>query len=267
VPFTISHPAIVHPIHNYFRWMSFPALVIGSMMPDAGYFFPFHNYLLQDAHTLVRSFTFCLPMGWFFMALFYFFRRPFAFLLFEPHRSRLRNAMKTPKTGFSFFFVVSLSLVIGAWTHIIWDSFTHKTGYFVQNITLLQSPIFEIRGSPYFLFNLLQHISSLVGLSYLILVYFNWVSSDRKNKKNLISFEPARAGIWLAVWVATIVGCVQAAPDLPIERGLIGWRISAFNLITTFLGTFFIILLAVLVAIKCGEILNFPKKVFQKMQK
>ena len=41
MPFPLAHPAAVLPFRRYCsRWLNFPALVIGSLVPDLGYLFP-----------------------------------------------------------------------------------------------------------------------------------------------------------------------------------------------------------------------------------
>src|ERR1039458_6493774 len=72
--FPLAHPAAVLPLRRYCPiWLSFPALVIGSLSPDAG-------YCLGDlggldwgtfSHGLLGSVAFCLPVGIVMLALFY----------------------------------------------------------------------------------------------------------------------------------------------------------------------------------------------------
>lgn len=73
---------------------------------------------------------------------------------------------KSPKD----IFVFTYSCIVGMLTHIIWDAFTHKTGYFVVNINLLKESI-HILGYQVPFFKLLQHGSTLLGF-FVILYYF-----------------------------------------------------------------------------------------------
>ena len=55
------------------RYFSFPALIIGSLSPDVGYFFNAGNF---SHRFLAGSFGFCLPVGLVVVLVFYGGRRP-----------------------------------------------------------------------------------------------------------------------------------------------------------------------------------------------
>src|SRR5215472_4410846 len=73
MPFPLAHPAAVLPIRRWFKWLSFPALVIGSLVPDAGYLIPQFGDL---SHDILGSILFGLPVGGLMLAAFYALRRP-----------------------------------------------------------------------------------------------------------------------------------------------------------------------------------------------
>src|SRR5712671_2458295 len=50
-----------------------------------------------------------------------------------------------------------LSLLIGAGTHVFWDSFTHETGWFVERSAFLQSILFSLDGHSFRMYRLLWH--------------------------------------------------------------------------------------------------------------
>ncbi|MGN7470479.1 DUF4184 family protein [Brevibacillus sp. SAFN-007a] len=60
MPFTFSHPAIVLPLRRQ-GWVSFPALVWGSMAPDLEYFLRMQPYSVYS-HTLPGLFCVDLPL-------------------------------------------------------------------------------------------------------------------------------------------------------------------------------------------------------------
>ena len=70
MPFTLAHPAAVLPLRRFCpRFLNFPALVVGSVGPDAGYAF---GWLGADqvSHRFLGSFVFCLPVGLVLVGLF-----------------------------------------------------------------------------------------------------------------------------------------------------------------------------------------------------
>ena len=118
-------------------------LVIGSLTPDFEYFFRMRiksNY----SHAIDGLFWFDLPLG---ILL--------AFIFHNIVRDSLINNLPTIlNSRFSVFtnfdwnghfrrnwFVVTISILSGAASHIFWDSFTHDHGYFVQNIPALQKSV------------------------------------------------------------------------------------------------------------------------------
>jgi hypothetical protein len=61
MPWTLSHPAAVLPLRRLTpQPLDFPALVIGSMTPDIGYYINRFD-LANFAHTLPGSVFACLP--------------------------------------------------------------------------------------------------------------------------------------------------------------------------------------------------------------
>ena len=60
------------------------------------------------------------------------------------------------------WIIVIISIIIGAASHLFWDSFTHYNGYFVGAIPELKNSI-NLLGKQIFIFKILQHASSLIG--------------------------------------------------------------------------------------------------------
>jgi hypothetical protein len=129
MPFTLSHPAAVLPLRRYCpNWLSFAALVVGSTTPDFGYYVNEWR-VATVAHTFRGSFIICLPTGAAALMLVCLFRKPVCFLLPSPHRPALSQFFSKPFSfGAKESTVIALCLLLGAWTHILWDSFTHDTG-------------------------------------------------------------------------------------------------------------------------------------------
>ncbi|TXK33822.1 DUF4184 family protein [Pontibacter qinzhouensis] len=166
MPFTFSHPAIVLPVHAVFsRWTSLTGLAVGSMAPD---FEKFIRMAAHDpySHTWRSIFYFNLPMGLLLAFLFHVVVRNAlidnlpGFLRKRLHRYKSFNWVGYFKRNYG---IVLVSIVLGAASHIFWDSFTHKEGRAVGWFpVLLDSFVYD--GYRYTYFFVLQLLSSLVGL-------------------------------------------------------------------------------------------------------
>ena len=82
MPFTFAHPAAILPLRR-FRFLQTVPLIIGSIVPDAPYFFPtrYGRGFFPDTHTLHGTFMTCLPMGLAALALILLFRDPLTVML------------------------------------------------------------------------------------------------------------------------------------------------------------------------------------------
>ncbi len=94
--------------------------------------------------------------------------------------------------------VILISAFIGVSSHIIWDGFTHASGFFVENIRGLKS-VFHIGGQRLQIFSVLQHLSSLVGIVAVVL----WVMKSPQNNETVI--KKSFNYYWFKVLVAFVV--------------------------------------------------------------
>ncbi len=165
MPFTFSHPAIILPLTFLPRqWFSLTGLVIGSLTPDFEYFLRMRiksNY----SHTIDGLFWFDLPLG---LLLAFLFHNIVRDRLFDNLPTLLKSRFLTFK-NFDWnrlfkqnWLVVTISILIGAASHIFWDSFTHDHGYFVQKIPVLQNSV-DFLGKQFPFFKILPHSSTLFG--------------------------------------------------------------------------------------------------------
>ena len=167
MPFTISHAAAVLPLHARGRTrLPLAALMIGSMSPDFPYFTPWGLYL--NAHNFPALFWFCWPVG---LAVWILFVRvvetPTLALL--PDEWRARFTPSDQRFTASLLMRASVAVILGAATHVIWDSFTHAGTPVTKAAPFLRIVVFEIGSHRVPLFNLLQHLSTLFGLAVLSL--------------------------------------------------------------------------------------------------
>jgi hypothetical protein len=179
MPFTLAHPAAIIPIHKAFgSRTSLSALVIGSMMPDLAYFVRL-GVSAQTSHSLRGIFLFCIPAGLIVFALFHLLlKRPAAALLPARMLSRLSpKSLAAPEVSGALLLSVILSLGLGAFTHIAWDAFTHANTFMVDRLDFLRTVIVFIGGYKLYVYKILQHLSSLIGLAVLALWIFRWANA------------------------------------------------------------------------------------------
>ncbi|MCL2520596.1 MAG: DUF4184 family protein [Spirochaetaceae bacterium] len=171
MPFTFAHPIIILPFKKYFpNYFSLTALVIGSLMPDFEYFM---RMQLRSAysHSLLGLFTFNLPVGLAFCFIFHNIIRNDLFANLPLLRSRLTiyNTFNFNNYFIKTPVIVVTSLLIGATSHILWDNFTHISGFFVERISFLQSFI-SIVGITLPVYKILQYSGGLMGMLILFLL-------------------------------------------------------------------------------------------------
>lgn len=152
MPFTLAHPAAALPIRRWLGERVVPsALVIGTMVPDLPYFILL-GWPHERTHTLLSLLWWSLPAGWGFFLLYRkLLRAPLAYLIPEPLRARMSPTPAPSPPG-----AVTLSLLLGALSHLLWDALTHE------------SPMFFGTASRNMIFGLLQHGSSVLGIGVLL---------------------------------------------------------------------------------------------------
>lgn len=184
MPFTPTHPAAILPI---FKWAKrrdlLLPLAIGSMMPDFGYYFAPFEFFNENAHTLIKSFTFCVPVGLFVLAVVLFLKTGLIAIL-PNNKSRTFFYDHLPQNlTYKFVGLACAAIILGAWTHIIWDAFTHKNGFLVNLIPFLNVEVF----TGVQVFRILQHASTLMGAFFLFQFYRQYpVEVGTYNKRSLI---------------------------------------------------------------------------------
>jgi hypothetical protein len=118
----------------------------------------------------------CLPTGFILFVLVRLLHRPIANLLPEPHRSALLSMPQVPRlVSLPILVAAAVSIILGAMTHNIWDSFTHPTGYMVAKLPLLSESVGMLANSNVRVYDLLQHASTLCGLLVVATAYVKWL--------------------------------------------------------------------------------------------
>lgn len=167
MPFTLAHPAAVWPLRRLPYLAAIP-LILGSLTPDIAGFIPrgilLPHYWLPHSHMLSGTLVVDLPLGYVLLLLLIALRTPLTAPLWEPHRSFIRRAFTRFLDIKHWWLIAVPSLVLGSWTHILWDSFTHENRWVVRNIPLLQQSLAPQYDHPMQIYHVLQYLCSVVGL-------------------------------------------------------------------------------------------------------
>lgn len=180
MPFTLAHPAAVLPLVR--RPFVASALVAGAVAPDLLYVGPIYRIATRQINgnftlTLTHQFTSALwldpLLALLLLAVFNLgLKRPLIALAPPALAGRLetpRRPFRIPSVSVVVWTVVSA--VVGAITHVVWDSFTHGDGYFVR-----QFPGFfraQVTGA-WDVNRILQYVSTVGGCLVLAVWLYRW---------------------------------------------------------------------------------------------
>ncbi|MBK5075050.1 DUF4184 family protein [Budviciaceae bacterium CWB-B4] len=238
MPFTFAHPAIVLPLGSFIvRRYSMTGLIAGSVVPDFEYFFRMEVKSLYS-HSLSGIFLFDLPVALLLTFIFHCLVRD-SLINHLPRflYCRVSYLIKLDWVAYASRHksVLLWSIMLGIFSHLLWDSFTHKDAFFVSylhyssiNVKLLDYSI------P--LYKLLQHLSTLLG--GLIIFTYLWFMP----KNNTISSHTALK-YWLVVFSLSLAISV-------IRIALINPDISSGMIVVTSLSAFMISLILAPVVLK-----------------
>jgi hypothetical protein len=148
------------------------------MSPDAGYFLG-ERYFAKLAHRPLGTVLICIPTGFVLLALFNLLRRDLCYLLPSPHRTQLTPlANQKGRWNLKAILVAAISICLGAWTHIIWDQFTHDGSFLSRHFAPLRTVLFYVGPQEITISYVLQYISTIVGAAILAWYYWNWSRSQ-----------------------------------------------------------------------------------------
>jgi len=204
VPFTISHAAAVLPLRGFGRFrLPLVALMIGSMSPDFAYFVPGDTDRVET-HSLAGIFWFSLPVS---LGLWLLYVRvleqPTLALLPDNWHARFMPSNRAFTVA--NLALASIAVILGAATHLLWDSFTHRGTMAVDLLPGLHSVAFHYHGWRIRWFLVLQHVSTVAGL--LVLLIWAWRLPPTLNfPRALPAVSPATRLAAVAVVVAASLG-------------------------------------------------------------
>ena len=171
MPFTFAHPAAILPLRR-FKLLKTVPLIVGSIAPDLPYYVParVNRMVMLDTHTFWGTFRLDLPMGLLVLLCGFLLRRPLTALMSGRARSLCLQAMEHFRDQPRHWLLAPIALLIGSWTHLLWDSFTHDNGWLVKRVAALSAPI-TIGDYTGTLCHVLQYVSSVAGLLILAIWY------------------------------------------------------------------------------------------------
>jgi hypothetical protein len=230
MPFTVSHAAAVLPLRKLGNGrLPLAALMFGAMSPDFSYFLP-GDLAVLPTHTFTGLFWFCLPAGLLVWMLYvHLLETPTITLLPDPWRTRITPSNR--KVTFAALAFAGVAIVIGAATHVIWDSFTHRWTPVVQALPVLRIPLFKIGYQQIYVYKLLQHLSTVVGMVFLLI--WAWRIRHAANGATL-NTRLAAAGILIATSAAFAIANYIDHGGVRFERrlyhlaigGMFGWMLA-----------------------------------------
>jgi Domain of unknown function (DUF4184) len=222
MPFTLAHPAAVLPLRRV-KYLQTVPLIIGSITPDLPYYVPTRiGRLVPETHTFVSTFTTDVPLGFAVLVLMFLLRRPLTALLRARLRWRCVRAMERFREQPLHWLLVPVSILVGAWTHLAWDSFTHSTGWAVRRVSALSAPI-SIGWYTGEVCHVLQYVSSILGLTVLVVWYRRLPSPPLEVAGLGTNRVPTGLMLALVLVAAILIGGFQAsqyAHDATIYRML-----------------------------------------------
>lgn len=231
VPFTLAHPAAVLPLVR--RPFDGLALVCGAMAPDAAYFLratglevtaqswyePLTN--ATTTHSLAGLVPTTLLLA---SALYLMLRaaaRPVGWLAHDRWAAPTVRAAGAPPDRMaprlswpSRWAWVTVSLLIGTLTHLLWDSLTSSDGFLATRFDALSEPaVADMTWT-----DLGQHASTAVGLSLLAVVLW-------RRRRSLLSDETAtrRRALWVIAGLVAVglgAGVASALAELDPSASL-----------------------------------------------
>lgn len=218
MPFTVSHIAAILPFttSRVRRWFDPAALAIGAIVPDFALFAP-DALSYSWSHDLPWGpLTYDLVSG---LAVFLIWtvlmRRPLSDLAPGPLRRRLPAVRPL---GVIRWGPVVWSLVLGAYNHVLWDTFTHAGRLGTEWIPALDTLI-----GPLPVFKWLQYGSGVFGFIVLAWWLVRWWRRTPPSPTATTASVTLRRLSWVAVactlvLAVTVTVVIGATARLSLER-------------------------------------------------
>lgn len=206
VPLTFAHPAAVLPLRRVL-WV--PGLVAGSLAPDVAYYLPVHESL-RSTHSLTSLFTVDLLWAAVLLILWRVALAPVLALSPAGLRGRVEPPGPMPRDVRGGLTAIG-SVITGAASHLVWDSFTHTGGPAVTHWPLLRSVVI----GPHRVYNVIGYVSSVAGLLILLVLALRWwrrTPTEHSGRWPTLT-TAVRGWIFAGVVAGAIVGALIGLTD------------------------------------------------------
>jgi Domain of unknown function (DUF4184) len=208
--FTLAHPAAVLPLRKL-PFVALVPLVIGSMTPDLIGFLPYQlERHLPHSHSPAGTVLIDLPLGYLLLMLLLWFRHALVQPLWEPHRELIARSLDEFFARPRRWLIAAPSLLIGSWTHIVWDRFTHESNWTYRNLPALYQPLFPDGSHQLPLYHFLQYGTSVAGLLYIGWQYWAAVKQAKADPAHIVSTGDRKLHLLLGLILAALaIGLVR----------------------------------------------------------
>ena len=223
MPFTLAHTVAARPVANVLGTRAvMAAIVVGSMTPDLAYFLPV-DVARRESHSLPALLWFCLPVGFSVWAFFQVCIAPlFHDVMPSPVRDRLPRTWARGRWPDVRLLDVAVCVVLGAMTHLLWDSFTHRGTPLTTAFPAFGRPFMHIGGFKFTVVHVLQQASTLFGFSLLAIWGRQWLRTPVKGEPHP---APSRA-IRMALAATVMLPATWLGIDAAVTRW--GWSVGVF---------------------------------------
>ena len=168
MPYTLSHAVVAIPLKLLTRGrIPIAAMIVGSLSPD----FPYLLALTPTSapgHSLIGVLIYCLVPSLFVLLVWY--------RLLE---TSMLEFLGLPKRKWSFdmssYFSLVFGVLLGAYSHVLWDATSHSYGMFVIGSDFWHQQLFSL---PLYKWN--QYASGVLSLVALLGWYLVAVIKNRK---------------------------------------------------------------------------------------
>jgi hypothetical protein len=214
VPLTPSHAAAALLLRRIDPRLPFSALVVGALAPD-------FEYILRlaprgsFAHSLPGLLLFCLPASFVVWLGYDRVIRPAVADLF-PGEIASKLKFRPPVS----IVAVLVALTLGALSHIIWDGFTHRTGFFVQRFGPLRARVLPEFTADLQLYTVLQHSSTAAGALLLMIAASHWIRKRFPTPPRYAPREATRATLVLVLLLLAVTGGAVLNGARAFDRGV-----------------------------------------------
>lgn len=194
MPYTISHAVIALPINKLItQKIPIASIIVGSISPDFPYLIalkPVH----APGHTTLGVLIYCLLPSLILLSIWYkWLEKPNLDLLGLQQRNQQFSKRQ-------FFLLNIVGVLLGAYSHVLWDATSHVHSTFVQNSEFLTTTFFNL---PAYKWN--QYLSGILGLFVLGIWYLVAAIKNRHNTYR------GQLKLGLAIYLTSILLLVASA--------------------------------------------------------